>query len=116
MMFEGSVKRLRQWGHRTGGTSLANSRPMMACRTADRLGDGGGPGRRVVIFPPPRPTMLGEAQVLQVGAGDARHQRVSVQPGPGASLEVIEAEFFLELPVGLLADPARLDRACQGAA
>ena len=40
----------------------------MAWRTAGRLGDGGGPGRRVVIFSPPRPTMFGEAQVLQVGA------------------------------------------------
>ena len=87
----------------------------MDCRTAGRLGDGGGPGRRVGIFPPPRPTVLGEAQVLQVGAGDARHQRVSMQPGPGASLEMVEAEFLLELLVGLLADPARLDRACQGA-
>ena len=75
---------------------------MMACRTAGRLGDGGGPGRRVVIFSPPRPTMLGEAQVLQVGAGDARHQRVSMQPSPGPSLEMVEAEFFLELLVGLL--------------
>jgi len=60
--------------------------------------------------------MLGEAQVLQVGTGDARHQRVSMQPGPGPSLEVIAAEVFLELLVGLLADPARLDRAGQGAA
>lgn len=54
--------------------------------------------------------MLGEAQVLQVGAGDARHQRVAMQPRPGPSLEVIEAEFFLELLVGLLADPARFVR------
>ena len=88
---------------------------MMACRTAGRLGDGGGPGRRVVIFSPLPPTMLGEAQMLQVGASDARHQCVSMQPGPGASLEVIEAEFFLELLVGLLAGPAHLDRACQRA-
>ena len=66
------MERLRQWGHRTGGTSLANSRPRMACRTAGRLGDGGGLGRRVVIFSPPRPMMFGEAEVLQVSAGDAR--------------------------------------------
>lgn len=52
--------------------------------------------------------------MLQVGAGDARHQRVPVQAGPGAALEVIEAKFLLELLVGLLADPARLDRAGQG--
>jgi hypothetical protein len=29
---------------------------------------------------------------------------------PGSAFEVIEAEFFLELLVGLLADPSRLDR------
>jgi len=79
---------------------------MMACRTAGRLGDGGGPERRVVIFPPLRPTMFGEAQMLQVGAGDACHQRVSMEPGPGASLEMVEAEFFLELLVGLLSPSA----------
>ena len=88
---------------------------MMACRPAGRLGDGDGPGRRVVIFPPPRPTVRGEAQMLQVGAGDACHQRVSMQPSPGPSLEVIEAGFFFELLVGLLADPARLDRTGQRA-
>ena len=87
----------------------------MACRTAGRLGDGGGPGRREVIFSPPRPTMFGEAEMLQVGAGDAHHQRVSMQPRQGAPLEVVEAEFVLELLVGLLADPARLDRVGQGA-
>ena len=32
---------------------------------------------------------------------------------PGPSLEVIEAEFFLELLVSLLANPARLDRCGQ---
>lgn len=53
---------------------------MMACRTAGRLGAGGGPGRRAVIFSPLRPMVLGQAQVLQVGVGEARHQRVPVQP------------------------------------
>jgi len=38
--------------------------------------------------------VLGEPQVLEIGAGDARHQRVPVQPGPGAALEVVEAEFL----------------------
>jgi hypothetical protein len=59
--------------------------------------------------------MFGEAEVLQVGAGNARHQRVSMQPDPGPSLEVIVAELFLELLVGLLADQAPLDRAGQRA-
>lgn len=96
--------------------SLANSRPMMARRTADRLGDSDGLGRRGVNVPSPRPMMLGEAQMLQVDAGDARHQRVAMQPRPGLSLEVIEAEFFLELLVGLLTDPARFDRTGERAA
>ena len=87
----------------------------MACRTAGRLGDGGGPGRPATFFPPSRLLGLGEAQMLEVGAGDARRQRVPVQPGPGAALEVVEAEFLLHLLVGLLAYPARLDRAGQGA-
>jgi hypothetical protein len=53
---------------------------------------------------------LGEAAALQVGVCDHRHERVAVQAMPGSALEVIEAEFFLELLVGLLADPSRLDR------
>src|SRR5580692_9112605 len=65
----------------------------------------GGPWR--ILFSPAR---LGEAAALQVGVGDHRHERVAVQAAPGPALEVIEAEFFLELLVGLLADPSRLDR------
>ena len=52
------------------------------------------PEQRRGIFPRPRPTMLGEAQVLQVGVGDAGHQRVPMQAGPGSALEVAEAEFL----------------------
>ena len=59
--------------------------------------------------------LSGEAQVLQIGAGDARHQRVPVQPGPGPALEVPETKFALELLVRLLAYPARLDRRSQRA-
>src|SRR5580700_8413828 len=58
----------------------------------------GGPWR--ILFSPAR---LGEAAALQVGVGDHRHERVAVQAMPGS-------EFFLELLVGLLADPSRLDR------
>ena len=89
---------------------------MMARRIAGKLGDGGGPGTRPGIFPRPRPTaMLGEAEVLQVSESHAGHQRVAVQAGPRAPLEVAETQFLLELLVRLLADPARLDRAGQGA-
>ncbi|GAA0603228.1 hypothetical protein GCM10009416_46160 [Craurococcus roseus] len=57
----------------------------------------------------------GEAEVLQVGEGDAAHQRVAVQPGPGAPLEAAQAQFLLELLVRLLANPARLDGGGEGA-
>lgn len=33
-----------------------------------------------------------------------------LQPDPRSALEVIEAEFLLELLIGLLADPSCLDR------
>ena len=76
---------------------------MTARRTAGRLGCGGGPpavsGLR--LFPPPVDGF--ETQVLQVGEGDAGHQSVPVQPGPGAALEVAEAQLLLELLVRLLA-------------
>jgi hypothetical protein len=49
--------------------------------------------------------------MLPVGAGDAHHQRVPVQSGPGAALKVAEAECLLQRLVGLFANPARLDRA-----
>jgi len=48
--------------------------------------------------------------VLEERKGDHGHQRVAVKAFPGSAFEVIEAEFFLELLMGLLADPARLDR------
>ena len=81
----------------------------MARRTAGRVGDGGGPGTRLGIFPRPRRVLPSKAKVLQVSEGHAGHQRVPVQAGPGAALEVTEAEFLLELLVPLFADPARLD-------
>jgi hypothetical protein len=82
---------------------------------AGKLGDGGGPGRPGTLFPPIRLVGPSKAQMLQVGAGDARHQRVPMQTGPGAAFEVVEAEFLLELLVDLLSDPACLDRADQDA-
>src|ERR1700689_4543483 len=65
----------------------------------------GGPWR--ILFSPAR---LGEAAALQVGGGDHRHERVAVQAMPGSAFEVAEDKFFLELLVGLLADPSGLDR------
>ena len=63
----------------------------------------GGPWQ--ILFSPARP---GEAAALQVGVGDHRHERVAVQATPGPASEVVEDEFFLELLLGLLADPSRL--------
>src|SRR5215470_2020820 len=53
--------------------------------------------------------------MLEEGVGDHCHERMPVKAGPGSSLEVVEAEFLLQLLVGLLADPSRLDRGRQGA-
>src|SRR3712207_2158596 len=81
---------------------------MMARRTAGRLGDGGGPGTWLRVFPRPRRATPGAAEVLQVSEGDAGHQRVPVQPRPGPPLEVPQSQLLLELLVRLLARPARL--------
>ena len=76
---------------------------------ADRLGDGGGPDRRIVLLPPPLCLkVLGDAQVLNGGASHGYHQRNSVQPGPRVALEVVEADVLSHLLVRLLAHPARL--------
>jgi hypothetical protein len=65
----------------------------------------GGPWR--ILFSPVR---FGEAAALQEGVCDHCHQRVAVQAMPRAAFEVVEAQFFLELLMRLLADPSRLDR------
>jgi hypothetical protein len=75
----------------------------IAFRTAGKLGWGGGPS---VLFFPPR---CCEATVLEEGVGDHRHERMTVKALPGSPLEVIEAEFFFHLLMGLFADPSRLD-------
>jgi hypothetical protein len=79
-------------------------RSTRAWRTTGKLGWGGGP---TVLFPPP---CGGEALVLEERQGDQGHQRVPVQPGPGAALEVVEPEFLLEPLMRLLANPTCLDR------
>src|ERR1700750_2277818 len=78
---------------------------MMARRTAGSDGCGGGP-LGTTFFPPTRRL---QAPVLQIGKGDAGHQRVPMQAGPGAAFEVAEAKFLLELLMHLLAGPTRLD-------
>ena len=69
------------------------------------------PGPR--FFPPPQ-AVPNKAQVLQVSVSDAGHQRVAVQPGPGAALEVAQPQLTLELLVRLLAHPSGFD--CGGQA
>lgn len=77
----------------------------MAWRTAGRLGCGGGP--QTLFFRP----ALGDPAELQEGIGHHRHQCVAMEPGPGLALEVVEAEFFLKLLMGLLANqPSFLSR------
>jgi hypothetical protein len=76
----GGLSLCLQCGQRMGATLLANSCAMIARRTAGRLGDGGGPGTRLGIFPRPRRALPGEAKVPQIGKRDTRHQRVPVQP------------------------------------
>src|SRR5690349_1534285 len=78
---------------------------MMARRISGSDGCGGGPSGRG-FFPPTRSL---QAPVLQIGKGDAGHQRVPMQAGPGPAFEVAEPKFLLELLVPLLAGPARLD-------
>ena len=41
--------------------------------------------------------------MLEEGETDHRHQRMIVEAAPRAAFEVIEAQFFLELLVGLFA-------------
>src|SRR3954454_8965748 len=78
---------------------------MMARRISGSDGCGGGPPD-ATFFPPPRRL---RAPVLQIGKGDAGHQGVAMQAGPGPALEVAEPQFLLELLMYLLAGPARLD-------
>jgi hypothetical protein len=54
--------------------------------------------------------IFGLAEVLQEREGNHGEQRVVVEAGPGAPLEVVEAELFFHLLVGLLARPTRLER------
>src|SRR3954454_21491480 len=84
---------------------------MMARRISGSDGCGGGPLRPTFFSP----TRRLQAPVLQISKGDAGHQRVPMQAGPGPALEVAEAELLLELLVHLLARPARLNAGDQPA-
>ena len=48
--------------------------------------------------------------MLEEGVSDHRHERVTMKALPGSSIEVVEAELLFQLPMGLFADPSRLDR------
>ena len=49
--------------------------------------------------------------MLQEPERHQRHERMPMQPLPTAALEMVQAEFFLELLMRLLADPPCLDGA-----
>lgn len=80
---------------------------MIACLIAGRLGFGGGLG--LLLFP----TRCPEATGLQEGKRDHAHEGVSVKPLLRPPFEVVEAECFLQLLMGLPAAPAGLDGAGQ---
>ena len=79
----------------------------MACR--GKVGCGGGP---LTLFFPPH---IRKAAMLEEGVSDHGHERVTVKALPGPSLEVVEAEFLLQLLMGLLAshDPFVADRSAK---
>lgn len=47
---------------------------------------------------------------LSVCISNHSHERMTMEPLPGSSLEVIELEFLFQLLVGLFANPSRFDR------
>src|SRR6187431_3220067 len=53
--------------------------------------------------------------MLEEGVSDHRHKRMTVKALPGSAFEVIKTEFFFQLLVSLLANPARLNGGRQGA-
>ena len=53
--------------------------------------------------------------MLEECVGDHGHERMTMKTMPRPSLEVIEAELLLELLMGLLTDPSRLDCGSQAA-
>ena len=52
--------------------------------------------------------------MLEEGVSNHRHERVTMKALPGSSLEVVEAEFFFQLLMGLFAYPSCFDGGGQG--
>ena len=50
--------------------------------------------------------------MLEEGGSDHRHERMTVKALPRTSLEVVEAELFFQLLMGLFADPSCFDGGC----
>jgi hypothetical protein len=48
-----------------------------------------------------------ETAILEKCVDDHRHERLTMQALPGSALEVVKTEFFFQLLVRLLANPAR---------
>ena len=93
--------RVLQHGHRI---RVRNNSLAIWRRTWGKVGCGGGPaGARSAHLFSPKPHVLEEAQ------GDHGQNHVVAQGHPVATLQVIEAEFFLHLLVPLFADPPGLD-------
>ena len=53
--------------------------------------------------------------MLEECISDHGHERMTMKTLPRPSLEMVEAELLLQLLVGLLTDPSRLDRGSQAA-
>ena len=53
--------------------------------------------------------------MLEESVSNHGHERVAVEALPGSPLEVVETQFFFQLPVSLLANPSRFDGGSQGA-
>ena len=47
--------------------------------------------------------------MLEECVGDHGHEGMTMEALPGSSLEVVEAELFFQLLMGLLADPSCFD-------
>jgi hypothetical protein len=60
----------------------------------------------LILFFPPR---FCEAAMLEECIRDHCHESVTMKALPGSSLEVVEAELFFQLLMGLLADPSCFD-------
>ena len=59
----------------------------------------------MILFFPPH---FCGAAMLEECVCNHRHQRMTMKAVPRPSLEVVEAEFLLQLLMSLLADPSRL--------